>query len=315
MKGINNWLPYKLITVDDKLQCQWFNTYEEPFAEPFFEETIMKCRSKERKNFIFSSVSDLEIMKEWARKLNNAEPSAIIFHISRCGSTLLSQMLATSDENIVLAEVPFFDDLLRLPFKEPGFKVPEIDKLLISAIKHYGQNGQSKRLFIKTDSWHLFFYEQLRRLFPLVPFILMYRSPDEVFRSHRKQAGMQSVPGLIEPQIFGITADDLEAMSPDVYLARVLENYLSRYLEIASIDNHFLLINYNEGPVEILEKVISFTKIRVDESDLKKMHERSQNHSKKPNEPFHEEKIENIPPCLTSAMELYHLLEEKRKAQ
>ena len=257
------------------------------------------------------------MVEEWARDLDAVVPNAFIFHISRCGSTLISQMLATSDENLVLAEVPFFDDLLRLPFKEPGFNKSGINELLLGAIKHYAQSGSGKdglpkRLFIKTDSWHLFFYEQLRRLFPLVPFILMYRSPDEVFRSHRKQAGMQAVAGLIEPELFGIRNRDIEAISPDTYLATVLKNYLTRCFEISESDNNCLLINYNEGPIEILEKLVSFTNINIPDTDLQKMHNRSLYHSKKPGETFYEEKIEDTPPCLARGMEWYHRLEEKR---
>src|SRR5258708_39765886 len=111
------------------------------------------------------------MMKAWADGLDEIEPAAIIFHISRCGSTLISQLLATSEENVVLAEVPFFDDLLRLPFKEPGISEAMINELFLCAVKYYGQNcaepkgfvrGSQKRVFIKADRWHLFFYKQLR---------------------------------------------------------------------------------------------------------------------------------------------------------
>ena len=318
---LGNWIPYKLIKQQDKLQCHWLNTYGQPFTEPFFDETILKCRAKDVRSIAHPSVSDPQMMMEWVKSLKCIEPAALFFHISRCGSTLVSQMLAASDENIVLAEVPFLDDILRLPFKEPGINEAITSKLFVAALKYYGMgiytNGLNektpKQLFIKTDSWHLFFYRQLRQLFPAVPFILMYRTPDEVFRSHRKQPGMQAVPGLIEPQIFGINAPDMEAMSPDIYLASVLENYFTRYLEIAAVDSNSLLINYNEGPIEILGRVASFTNMNTHKADLQKMHGRSLYHSKKPDEPFYEEKIKHIPPCLEKAMALYNQLEEKRK--
>jgi len=317
------WLPYQLITVEGQLQCHWFNTYGEPFTEPFFEATILKCRSKENRNFLHPSVSDYGMILEWAPEFESINPSAIIFHISRCGSTLISQMLAVSDENIVLSEVPVFDDILRLRFKEPDIDETEINKLFVAALKLYGQGDnlnepaekKSKRVFIKTDSWHLFFYPQFRQLFPFVPFIFMYRAPDEVFSSHRKQAGMHSVQGLIEPEIFGMKPSDIAEIMPDDYLAAVLENYLSRSIEIVTDDKLSLLINYNEGPMEIIKKIAAFVNIKISESDRQKMHERSRYHSKKPDEPFNEFDVKTAPLCLTKAVALYNELERKRQLQ
>jgi hypothetical protein len=319
--AIENWIPYKLIKEDGQLQCHWLNTCGERFTEPFFDDTILKLRSIHLQHSTLSSVSDLEMMKEWANGLNEVEPTALIFHISRCGSTLVSQFLVTSEENIVLSEVPFFDDLLRLPYKESQVDQVAINELLTAAIKFYGQirtnpsgsNGvHETQLYIKTDSWHIFFYEQLRRLYPSVPFILMYRSPDEVFRSHKKIPGMQAVCGLIEQQVFGFKPGEMDDKHPDIYLASVLESYLSRYLEIAETDDQFLLLNYSEGPMPMIKKIASFANTALSKEDLVTMEERSRYHSKKPGERFTEETITHIPSCLDKAMQLYHKLEEKR---
>jgi hypothetical protein len=319
---IENWIPYKLIKVDGQLQCQWLNTYGNRFTEPFFDETILKCRSANARNYTFPSVSDLEMVKVWAQVLNEVEPAAFIFHISRCGSTLVSQLLATSAENVVLSEVPFFDDILRLPFKEPHFKETEINSLLTTAIKYYSQaitsptasyGKKEKHLFIKADSWHIFFYRQLRQLYPKVPFILIYRRPDEVFKSHSKVPGMQAVPGMLEPQLFGFKAEEI-GHDPGIYLANVLTSYLSKYLEIAANDNKCLFINYNEGPMQMIKKVAAFSNLRLSQADLQNMEKRSHYHSKKNGEYFSEETVRESRSCLNKAMELYHILDEKRIA-
>ncbi|WP_423146566.1 hypothetical protein [Rubrolithibacter danxiaensis] len=86
-------------------------------------------------------------------------PSAIIFHISRCGSTLLSQLLSLTEQSIVLSEVPFIDELLRLCYSDNEYGQTEIADFLTAALKFYGQKRyeQEKYLFIKTDSWHIFY--------------------------------------------------------------------------------------------------------------------------------------------------------------
>jgi len=319
---MEGWIPYKFTHAQNSPLCHWLDTGGAPFIEPFFDETLIKCRSANTKGRGFEQVSNLAMVLEWAQSLHEVMPKAFIFHISRCGSTLVSQLLASSPKNVSLAEVPFFDDILRLPFKYPDFTEAEINGLLKAAIKYYSykitpgkdQDGQKPgSLFIKADSWHIIFYEQLRRLYPQVPFILMYRSPDEVFRSHRKLAGMQAVPGMIEPQLFGFKPDVVEE-SAEVYTANVLACYLKKYLEIAGNDAQCMLLNYNEGPMEMIAKIAAFANISLSQKELLDMEKRSLYHSKKPGERFSENAATGFPACLDNAMGLYHVLEEKRLA-
>ncbi len=51
--------------------------------------------------------------------------------------------------------------------------------------------------------------EKARKLYPQTPFILLYRQPGEVIRSQQKRRGMQSIPGLLEPEIFGFTKNEI----------------------------------------------------------------------------------------------------------
>jgi len=312
---LKNWVPYKLIKTGGQIQCRWLNTYGERFTEPFFAETILRCKGIDSEHAAISSLSDLTMIKEWAPEINSVKPAAFIFHISRCGSTLISQLLAMANQHIVLSEVPFFDDILRLPYQYPNFNQTDTDELLATAIKYYGQKktGKETRLFIKTDSWHLFFYKQLRQLYPSVPFILIYRRPDEVFSSHKKMSGMQAVPGLIEPQVFGFKPEEF-VYDLNIHLANVLERYLQQYVEITATDNDCLLLNYNEGPMQMIKKISLFTNTPFSREALHQMEERSHYHSKRPDEPFSEKASGPIPSCLNKAMMLYDGLEKKRMA-
>lgn len=317
---LKNWVPYKLMKAGGQMQCYWLNTYGERFTEPFFEETILRCRAMNSERAAISSISDLMMIKEWAPELDPVEPAAFIFHISRCGSTLISQLLAMVNQHIVLSEAPFFDDILRLSYKYPNFDQTETTELLAAAIKYYGQKkidqevpneGKGVHLFIKTDSWHLFFYKQLRQLYPSVPFILMYRRPDEVFSSQKKTPGMQAVPGLIEPQVFGFKPEEL-VYDLDIHLANVLERYLQQCFEITETDNNCLLLNYNEGTMQMIKKISAFTNISFSPDTLHTMEERSRYHSKRPDEQFSKKALGVIPASLNKAMMLYDEFEKKR---
>jgi len=296
--------------------CHWLNTFDEPFTEPFFDETILKCKSLLRLKMRIKSVSDLNWMADCAEDFKEVNPTAIIFHVSRCGSTLVSQLLGMCEEVISLAEVPFLDDILRLRYKSDEYSEERIDELFKASLKYYGQvkTGKEKHLFIKPDSWHILFYEQLRRLYPDVPFILLYRSPDEVLNSHIKLRGIQAVPGLIEPELFGFTTEEIAGLSLDEYMVKVMESYFNMYLEIADKDELSLLLNYNEGIIPIVDQIARFSNITISEADLNKMQQRSGYHSKHPGKVFTEEQPEDIPVILSNTFELYDAVEKKRLA-
>jgi hypothetical protein len=308
---LKNRIPYQLVNQDGEWLCKWLNTSNIPFAEPFFDETILKLKAAIGSTS-FTSVSNLSMMEEWAGNITAIRPSAFIFHTSRCGSTLVSQLLSTSSKHIVLPEVPFFDDLLRLPYRDNDFSKKRISSILSAVANYYAQvrTGHELRLYIKTDSWHMFFHQQLRELYPTVPFVLMYRNPAEIFKSLKKIPGLQSVPGMIEPAVFGFQLKD--AIHPDTYIAMVLEAYLQQYLTMIKQDDNILLVNYNEGPMPVLKKIAVFTNTPLSSQDIEVMTERSLYHSKKPADVFSEKMPVDIPGCLDKAMDLYHQLEEKR---
>ncbi|MCW3107838.1 MAG: hypothetical protein JWQ09_2344, partial [Segetibacter sp.] len=169
---------------------------------------------------------------------------------------------------------------------------------------------------IKTDSWHVFFYEQLRRVYPKVPFVLLYRHPAEVLNSHKKLRGMHVVPGVIEKEIFGFDEDISEVIDLDMYAARVIERYLQEYINISAKDDHILLLNYSEGIMPVIEKIGVFTGNDFNDNVLSLMRERSGFHGKYPLQTFTEASAPNNTPAhLLKAVELYEQLEQIRSYQ
>src|SRR5258705_13622399 len=104
--AIKNWIPYRLFEEGGENYCRWLYLGDEKITEPFFEETIGKCRVlPENSRWLTRCVSSLEVLPEWAQQVETISPTAFIFHISRCGSTLVSQLLGLQPVNIVLSEV------------------------------------------------------------------------------------------------------------------------------------------------------------------------------------------------------------------
>jgi len=246
------------------------------------------------------------------------EPTAFIFHLSRCGSTLVSQLLSLDEQHIVLPEVPFFDELLRSHFKIPATDNTRADGWLTAAVCFYGQQrtGKEKRLFIKTDCWHIFYYERLRKIYPDVPIILLYRSPDEVLRSQQKKRGMQAVPGIVEPEVMGIKQEDINYTDFDHYFSMVMEKILEKFSQIGELDPLALLVNYNEGIIPVVKQLAAHCGMQLEEELLARMNDRSRYHAKFPEQSFAGDELpDNMPGYLDPCMQWYQQLEKQRLLQ
>lgn len=311
--ALKDWIPFRLRQEKGEAFCEWIYTADKIFDEPFFEETISKCRQLKENSQQRKILSDLPMLTEWASPGLSIQPTAIIFHVSRCGSTLLSQLLALDPANIALSEVPFFDELLRYGFRNNSLE--EMLPVVKAAVSFHGvpKKEKQKRLFIKTDSWHIHFYDQWRQLYPDVPAILLYRRPDEVIRSHRKHRGMQAVQGVIEPSLFGF-GPEIFNLPLNEYMAGVLETFFAGFEKILRTDKKVLAVNYNEGMLGIMNKIASFTGISYNEEVMQQMKERLKYHAKFPGQVFEEAPPDTAMPAYQQkAFELYAEVESLRK--
>jgi hypothetical protein len=314
---IADWIPYKLVQQEQQWLCSWLSLAGKRIAEPFFSETILRCKTdaaNNKHNRRFPSLSSLEYLTACATIATDVlAPSAFIFHVSRCGSTLISQLLGLSEKNIVLSEVPLIDELLRMPLKGNPAESPAAEAGLKASIALLGRRrfGQERNLFIKLDSWHVFFAGTLRRLYPDVPFVLLYRAPDEVIGSHQRRRGMQAVPGLIEAELFGMSHAEASSCDGDGYIAKVLEYYYSQFLEIAEKDDRSMLLNYSQGAIGMVRRLADFLHIGLDETEIAEMEIRSRFHAKYPDQGFAEEKkAPGAFAYLAPAQALYQRLEQ-----
>jgi hypothetical protein len=308
------WIPYKLLRQEQQWRCLWLDLAGKRISEPFFSDTILRCKASAPINRRFASISSLEYLTACAAAAADVvAPSAFIFHVSRCGSTLVSQLLGLSEKNITLSEVPLIDELLRASGRQADS--PEAEAALKASIVLLGRRrlGQEKHLFIKLDSWHVFFAGTLRRLYPRVPFVLLYRSPDEVLFSHQKRRGMQAVPGLLEPELFGMSHAESTSYDGDRYIAKVLEYYYSQFLLIAENDNRSILLDYRQGGIDIVRRLAGFAGMALDETEIAEMAVRSRFHAKYPEQGFAEEKKESCASAyLQPAQAMYARLEQLR---
>lgn len=274
-------IPYRMtITEDGTVLFRWLYTGAVRFTEPFFDETIATCLSlPENSSAIPFTTADVLLKR--AASTDAVPPSGIIYHVSRCGSTLLSQMLSANEEMIVLSEVPLIDEIIRAPTdKIKGNWSAEQMVTAVIALLGRRKATREKYLFIKTDSWHMLFHETFHLCYPDAPVILLYRAPHEVLASHEKLPGMQAVPGLLPAEWFGLRNEDAVNMTRQEYLSHVLESYYRTFSNIIRNDQHAEPVSYHEGPVALLKAISIACKIHFQPPVMESMLERSAFHSK-----------------------------------
>jgi hypothetical protein len=280
---LNGWLPYRIIIDNGKVKFRWFYAGTQPFTEPFFEESIAACLSLPQNGHGAFPVTSAETMLEVAQRADAVSPAGFIYHISRCGSTLLSQMLVCDPETIVLSEVPLLDELLRLRFRTEAKSYPPVEAMFKAVMKLLGRkrSGTERRMFVKTDSWHVLFYEELRQWYPDAAALLMFRSPAEVAASHSRSPAMHAVPGLIEAQLFGLDAEEVLHMQREEYLEHVLCCYLRKYMEILQRGDDAAALDYHSGAWTMMQTLFAHCGFHPSGETVHAMKQRTQFHSKK----------------------------------
>ncbi|MGK5050059.1 hypothetical protein [Janthinobacterium sp. RB2P8] len=223
----------------DAAMC-WRELGETAFSDAFFVNTLARQPHEERR-VCRTPLAALATLGDCLA------PDALIFHVSRCGSTLLSQLLASLPQCIVMSEPPVIDSLLRL-HHDNGDPAASI-ALLRQAILALGQrrSGEETHFFIKFDCWHIHSLDLLRRAFPGTPCLFVYREPLAVLASHQRQRGPQMVPGMLHPAQLPLPEHQLAPGDLDGYTGLVLASLFTAAVPHAAA-GQLQLINYKQLP-------------------------------------------------------------------
>lgn len=106
--SLDGWTPIRVHWRDEPV-VEWCWTDDLPFADPFFVQTIERAL-RSPFSLLFRRETPIGELDELEPGL---EPNGFVFHVSRCGSTLVSGMLASSPRHLVLSEPLPVDHVLR----------------------------------------------------------------------------------------------------------------------------------------------------------------------------------------------------------
>ena len=199
-RSLSGWTPIWVSWHEGGPVVRWCFTEGIDFTDPFFDQTVKRCLS-EPYRLLFWRETSLDELDSWAALHPGLEPAGLVFHASRCGSTLTAQMFAGLRSALVLSEPSPLDQLLRSDEHEPGLEEAEVAARLRHVVSALGQPRRPthRRLVVKLDAWAVLWWPVIRRAFPTAPCVFLYREPAEVVASHLARRGSHMLPGFLPP--------------------------------------------------------------------------------------------------------------------
>src|SRR5215210_2699382 len=205
--GLDGWTPIRVHERPEPV-VEWCWMDGLTFDEPFFVQTVERAL-RTPFSLLFRQETSIALLDALAPGL---QPSGFLLHGSRCGSTLVARMLAAQGESLVLSEPPPVDHVLRAR----GSEAERVRWLrgIVSALGR-PRHGGERTYVLKLDAWAVCNLATLRRAFPDVPWVFVFREPLQVLVSQFRQRGAHMVPGALEPGLFGLEREAIMRMAPE----------------------------------------------------------------------------------------------------
>ena len=274
---LHDWMPIHVYWVDDVPFVDWCYMGRERFTQPFFMDTI-RTRMQQPFNLLFRHQTPIDELRSIIARGNVVAPTGFIFHMSRCGSTLVAQMFAALSRNIVISEAPPIDTII-------AAKADDMERglWLKSMVGAFGRrrSDEERNYFIKFDSWNTLDLDFICRVFPTVPWIFLYRNPSEVIVSQMRQRGLQMVPGTMTRLLPELSFENALQIPPEEYCARILARICAAALGHANNKNA-LFVNYDQLPSAVTGIIAEHFRVSFTPEECDQMNEAARFDAKTP---------------------------------
>jgi len=271
------WTPVRLDFSGPAPAVYWADLSAERFVEPFFDQTVTRWASGPTARPLVRTGLEALVALDGEPSL---EPAGIIFHLSRCGSTLTSRLLGTLPGVVVLAEPAPLNSLLGLDRVDDATLV-KLVRLLVRALGRR-RHGDERRLVLKCTSWNIRRRAVLAAAFPDTPWVWVQRDPVRVLASL-----LANPPGWLGPQAepraaarrFGLDPAAIPAMTRAEFAARAL----GAMLEAAATDPaRRLCVDHADLPDAVWQRVAPHFGLETDPAAIERMLDESRLYSKDP---------------------------------
>jgi hypothetical protein len=223
---LTKWTPVAL-HLDAQTPCiEWGDFGNLKFAEPFFDDTVARWAAADPPPRVVRTDLDALAVLDQAPSL---DLGGFIFHLSRCGSTLLTRSLQQLPGCVVVSEPTMINQVLRADAAiiDDETRVRLI-RLLIRAFGRV-RFGDERHYVLKLSSWNVRKLAVFRSAFPKTPLLWLQRKPAEVIASllAREPEWRQElqVPQFASA-LFDVTAGEVAAADQAALYASALASLL-----------------------------------------------------------------------------------------
>jgi hypothetical protein len=213
-----HWAPADLDLMTGR-GVQWIYCGGERPVEPFFSMDTWRWSQRPLNAFLQAHASFVP----------DPDPPppvvGLVFHLSRCGSTLVGQMLrAACPDLLVLLESRAIGKAARhLPWApiDAGRRVEQLRYM--AKTLYEGCGAPPGGLVIKAEGTALYDLDVYLQAFPGTPWIVIHRDPAEILASHQREPAPEATQGVLEyapPPSLDFQMSS--TLSPESYAAHVL---------------------------------------------------------------------------------------------
>jgi hypothetical protein len=242
------WMPIRVEPTPDGPAISWCWAEGARFDDPFWTESANRLMADPFR-LLFQHTGTLADLERHAEQHPGIAPSGFIFHLSRCGSTLVGRALASMPGGRVLSEPLPLDQMMRAMSDRPFDEQVLAARWMLQALAPV-KSDDVRHLVVKLDCWHIPFFPVLRAAFPDVPWIFLSREPAEVMVSHDRQYGAQMIPGALPNAQLQVPAGEHSLIE---HGAHVLAGFLR-----SAVQYHHdggLLVDYTELPDALATRI------------------------------------------------------------
>ena len=254
----------------DAREITWLDFGNMQLRETFFEISAEELLADNTN--ALSMITDFEVLERSDLYSDALSPAGFIFHVGRCGSTLLAKVLSRPDRHIVIKEAEPLQQVLGVEFEEVFSD--NRSRYFQSLLNIYGHRRLPvhERFFVKFSSNHVKRLALIRRLYPSVPWLFLYRNPYEIIPTSLEGPAWfirnkNTAEGAFEA---GLLIEAVEQMSDLEFSVQVESSTLR--IAIENTCDHCLFVDYTQLRPENLPKILRFfgldvTKEEYDEMD------------------------------------------------
>lgn len=284
VKLAGNWLPYRY---QPKQRTVNWLLPTGPATEPFQDEAISRYRQQLLLNQIIQPCTSLAIAQQQTKHLVDAKPAGFIFHLSRCGSTLVSGCFSELETTCVFSESPLLTGLLL----DGNLSTEEQQDFLRLFINLQAAAFSARpQMIIKWNAWDIFRWEMIRNIYPDVPVIFLVRDPLEILASHQRSSGRHMAGDTTLANFHPVFANPHTDDSVLDWQIRVLLGLLSAMNE-KSAQANIRVVDYQHWSAQSMIAMLDFFGCGINEPVFLKIQARMRFHSKSPGQVFVADKV------------------------